>query len=310
MTLLIGDVNPLVCRGLSDVADGIPCRYAERAEEQRCRRRVMSAYALLVISQECNDYIVRFVHRSVIIEIVLGGVLDETCNRFVNIARRERLFVLFDEFLQIFFGFSGYVKIVFVYEFSVCRFLLGVGGCVFHSRKSRNLADERTVIFERIRLKRIAEILGVTALNIVRAVGHRQVVRQEVLHGFGLDLDSVLRDARLFKRTARQIIESEGFHKRFAVFYRITPAFSAVIAEGFYLEIDASRRFGFHAKNDLYIVANLARSAARSVAYTARRVKAAESFDSQRAVYDFDIVIAGDVVAVAVGDLDRNDRCG
>ena len=130
------------------------------------------------------------------------------------------------------------------------------------------------------------------------------------MHGFGLDLDSVLRDARLFKRTARQIIESEGFHKRFAVFYRITPAFSAVIAEGFYLEIDASRRFGFHAKNDLYIVANLARSAARSVAYTARRVKAAESFDSQRAVYDFDIVIAGDVVAVAVGDLDRNDRCG
>ena len=240
------DLRPFICGYASGIAERIARGDPEHAVEQRCGACVVLADPFAVFAQEGNHNIFRLVHRSVIFQIVDGGILHILCDLRHDLPRGAREALLGDDRLQILRGAFGHGEVVFVDKRTVRLFSLGVSG------GNAPLPFREIVIgkiCERIRFlfARIADVARLNGVTVVRT--HRHIVGKQIVVREHFELDR----GRLLlrrQRSSRQVIIAVCFIEHSAVVPCRRPAVHCIRAVTDHAEIELSVLFGTDAEGN------------------------------------------------------------
>ena len=241
------NVYPLVRNGVACVTDSPAGGEAQGAVQKGCRRRIVLADAFLVVTEEGDDNVLLLVQALVIVQIVLGCVLDVLGDLLNDLGIVGGEAFLGDDLLHEQDGIVVVqIHIVAVDESAVVALGSGIGAEI--TGKTRAVAS--VVVVQQLKFRHIAGIHDVISLDVVVRLVHGQIGGQEELarvrlhaHGGGLV-------PCVFQGDTRQVGVGVGFIQSFLVNGGFGPALSRKATEGLVSEVYGAAFGGPHAEDD------------------------------------------------------------
>ena len=126
MRLFRGDLYIFARNRICHITRNVSCGNTECAVQEYCRRRVVTANALLIAIKESNRNVFFFIHVAVILLTVFSRVLNIGCDLFDHIGIGNIKSFLCNDALHIGFRFTVYGKIILVNLFGIYFFICSI----------------------------------------------------------------------------------------------------------------------------------------------------------------------------------------
>ena len=192
MGLLGHDINPLIGFGRGQSTDGIAGGNAQRAVQQGGCRGVVAADAFMIFIQESDDHIASFVHGRVIVQVVIGGLLNVAGNFLDDSGGVFGKTVGLDDGIHVGHGFFVNGQIIFIHKLAITRFKGVVDVGTGHG------GGGSVVVFHTVAFPYGTYIEGVICLDDIFALG-AHVIGQGIVVDIGDDLNSVGGNIQFFQ---------------------------------------------------------------------------------------------------------------